>query len=762
MFRKIILAASLCLMASTSMAIEPFIITDVKVSGNGRLDDGTIFNYLPLKVGDEVDDEEARLSIKALFETGFFRNVKLSKDGSTLVVEVEERPSIAGIKLLGNKDIKTEQIEEMLTATGLADGRILNQRRLNEIIKSLTDAYFSRGRYSATVKEDVTILDQNRAKITLNIDEGRVATIKEINIVGNEAFPRKTLFKQMQLTTKRGFGFSRKDLYSKQKLEGDQETLRSFYADQGYFEFDIRSTNVTISPNKQDISLFISLIEGPQYKTGKLDIIGADSLGIDTQSPLALVKAGSVFSRKAISDVRKTISDALSDKGFGNAVVNPVPNVNEAEQLVDVRFEVTAGPRLYVRRINILGNTITQDDVIRRELRQLEGARFSAKDVRRSQERIQRLGHFEAVEIDTFPVPGVPDQVDLQVKVNERASTGSINFAVGYADVEGVIYQLGYNQRNFLGTGRELSIKLDNSNVTDVYQISYTNPYYTVDGVSRSFYLNSTQVDSARADTAEYFSDSIEIGTGYRIPISENNSVKFDVFAEKIDLESSKETPPEILTFIDKHSSNTNLGLRVSLAKDSLNDYIFPSAGSLASISLEAAAPGSDLEYYKVSLSGAKYFPLFGTDYAFKTKIKLGYGGAYGEEEDLPFYKNYYAGGPGSVRGFKSRSLGPLDTGNTPEPIGGDRRVLANLELLMPAFGSVGSKDKRLTAFVDAGMVYGVGQKASSDSLRMSAGISLQWYSVIGPLTLSYAYPLNEEEADKLQKFQISLGTLFR
>lgn len=772
MLKKILLAGCLFLFVNSAFAIEPFVIEDIRVVGNGRLDDGTIFNYLPLKVGDEVDDEEARYSIKVLFETGFFRNVKLSRDANTLVVEVEERPSIAGIDLVGNKDIKEDVILGILTDAGLSDGRIYNQKRMNEVIKALTDAYFARGRYSVEIKEDIQILDQNRARITLNIDEGRVATIEKIDIVGNEAYSDKRLRRIMELTDSRGFGFSRRDLYSKQKLEGDQEALRSFYNDRGYFEFDIRSTNVTISPNKQDITIFINLYEGPLYQMGELSVEGGEDLDLDEETLLViddskgLFSIGTaekgVFSRKTVSDIRARITDELADRGYGAATVTPIPAVNKSEQTVDVTFRIEEGKRLYVRQVDIIGNTVTQDQVIRRELRQLEGARFSAADVRRSQERLQRLGHFERVTIDSVPVPGTPDQVDLLVAVVERESTGSINFSVGYGDQDGVLFSVGYDQRNFLGTGKELTLRADNSSVVDAYDFRYTNPYYTVDGVSRSFFLNSTGVDSAEAGTVEYLSDTLELGVSYKIPISEDNSVSFALFGEDVSLETTEETPPEILEFIEEHPENTGLGFRTSIAKDTLNDFIFPTSGSRASASLEAMIPGSDLEYYKINLLAAQYVQLARSGLSLKVQGRIGYGGDYRNNEDLPFYKNYYAGGPSSVRGFASRSLGPKDSGLTPEPLGGDRRILANLELLSPAFGSVDKRDKRFVLFLDAGQVYGPGQDIDLDTVRYSAGVAFQWYNILGPLTLSYGYPLNDEEGDDVQEFQISLGTLFR
>ncbi len=747
---------------SFAQSIEPFTISDIRVEGEGRIDDGTIFNYLPLKVGDRIDSSDARDGIKALFETGFFRNVELSQDGTVLVVTVEERPSIAGVNIVGNKDIKDEQIEELLKNAELTDGRILNQKRLNEVVKGITDAYFARGRYSAKVEQDISMLDQNRARIIININEGRVATIKEIVFVGNDTFSAKELKKSMQITEKRGLvPFRRADLYSKQKFEGDLESLRSYYTDRGYFDFEVRSTNVTISQNKQDIDLYISLYEGDRFAMGELTVEGKHSIEGAKLNEFLRVEDKSIFSLKTISDIRRKINDEMANLGYGLANVNSVPSVNRADKVVDVAFVVDEGARLYVRRINIVGNTISKDEVIRRELRQLEGGRFSAADIRRSQERLQRLGFFDNVKIDTLPVAGAPDQVDLQVSITER-STGSLTFALGYSDAEGALFQVGYSQRNFLGTGKELNVNLNNSDANKIYEISYTNPYYTEDGVSRRLYARTKEVDSSEASTAEYIADTAEIGVDYKIPVSEANSFNFSLFAEQVDLEKTEQTPPEFEQYIEENSDSTNLGTRLSFSKDTLNDFIFPTRGALGSISLEAAVPGSDVEYYKVNVTAANYTPIGRA--SLKSRIKIGYGGSYGSEggDVLPFYKNYFAGGPGSVRGFRSRSLGPQDSGDTPESLGGDRRVVVGLELLGPQFGKAGSKDKRYGLFIDGGMVYGEDEDVDLGELRYSAGVLFQWYSVIGPLSLSYGVPLNEEDGDEKQEFQISLGTIFR
>lgn len=758
------LSVLLCCLTSNNILaqnINPFTISDIRVEGSGRIEDGTIFNYLPLKVGDQIDARDAREGIKALFDTGFFRNVKLRQDGTVLVVEVEERPSIAGVTINGAKAIKEKVILDIFDNAELNQGRILNQKRLNEVVKAVSDTYFARGRYSAKVEQDISILDQNRARILLNINEGRVASISNITFVGNESFSSKQLKKRMEMTTKRGLNpFSRNDLYSKQKFEGDIETLRSFYADRGYFDFEIRSTNVTISANKQDIELFISLLEGDQFGLGNLSVEGDHDISDQTLASLLKVTDTSIFSHKTVSAIRRTISDELANLGYGFAQVDAVPNVDRTEKRVDFTFRIDQGSRLYVRRIDITGNTVSRDYVIRQELRQLEGAQFSAADVKRSQQRLQRLGLFDNVRIETLPVPGVPDQVDLLISITER-STGSLTFALGYSDAKGALFQVGYSQRNFLGLGRQLNVTLDNSDTTSIYELSYTNPYYTVDGVSRGLYARSREINSSKTSTAEYITDSIELGMTFKIPVSETNSFNFTGFVEEISLEKTAKTPSEFEQFIDDNPKSTNLGVKLSYSKNTLNDFIFPTQGSSASISLEAAVPSSDVEYYKLNLSAAKYVPLGVKDMSFKSKLKIGYGGSKGGDS-LPFYKNYFAGGSATVRGYKAQSLGPKDTGTTPKPIGGGRRVIVNLELLMPKYGSGTSKDKRFGAFVDGGMVYGNGEDIDLGEIRYSAGLMMQWYSPVGPLSLSYAVPLNAEKTDEEQKFQISLGTLFR
>ena len=750
-------------MSSPVYAIDPFIISDIRVEGLERLDAGTVFNYLPLKVGDEMNDEEAQISIKELFRTGFFRDVQLEQDGDILVVKVQERPSIASITLKGNKELDSDAIRQGFDNVGLVEGRIFNNATLDRVKQEIQNTYLSMGRYSAEVQTSVEDLDRNRVGVTVDINEGRVAKIKKINIIGASQISAKTLKGEMQLRDRRGFSlFSDRNQYSKQKLEADVETIRSYYLNRGYHDFEITSTNVDISPNKQNIFISISLEEGVRYVFGDVQIEGADDIALGGLEQLIKIEPGEAFSQKDVSATRAAISDKFADEGYAFVEVRPVFDTDKENRVVRTVFSIVPNQRVYVRQINISGNTYTRDEVIRREMRQFEGAWYSAKSLRRSRDRLQRLGFFQQVDIETPSVPGTTDQIDVNVVVIER-DTGSIQLSAGYSDSDGAIIGASYQQRNLLGSGRELTIELNNSDASRTASIDYVNPYHTADGISRGINLTTRRVDSAEVDTAEYILNNDSIGVDYRIPISEVNSFSFGVDLERIDLEATDETPPEILTVIDRQSEADNLLITLGIGKDTRNDFFFPTRGANGAISLEASVPGSDFEYYKLNIQGAVYFPL-SDSLTLKGAVGLGYGDGYGDsaETGLPFYKNYFAGGSKSVRGYDGRSLGPRDSGVTPQPLGGDRRVLVNAELLFPAFGESTNKDKRFGIFVDGGMVYGPGEDMDLGELRYSTGLVFNWFSPLGPFSLSYGLPLNDEDGDDLEEFQISFGTVFR
>ena len=759
--KKSLLVLLVLLCSVTSHAMEPFTISDIRVEGLERLDAGTVFNYLPLKVGDAMNDEEGRLGIRALFETGFFRDVRLERDGTVLVVRVVERPSIAGITILGNKEISTEDLEQGLRRAELVEGRIFNRASLEAMEREIQQAYLAMGRYSTTVETEIEDLERNRVQVTLTINEGRVARIRKINIVGARQVSEEDLKDEMNLIERKGWRFfTRRNQYSKQKLEADVERIRSYYLDRGFHDFKVLSTNVDISPNKQNIFISIAIEEGEVYTFGDTVVESAEE--IEGLAELVTIEPGEPFSRKEVNETRVAIADRYADNGYAFVEVRPVYDTDRETRVVSTVLTVDPKQRVYVRRIDIAGNLHTRDEVIRRELRQFEGAWYSASAVRRSRERLNRLGFFASVTIETPAVPGTADQVDMRVVVVER-ETGSVQLSAGYSDADGALVGINFQQRNLLGTGRELSVDVNNSDAAREASVTYNNPYYTADGIGRGITLSQQKVNSADVDTAEYVLDTTAAELNYRIPIAETNSLNLGIAFERLELASTAETPPEFLPIIEGNPESDDVVLSLGVSRDTRNDFFFPTRGGVAALNTETAIPGSDFEYYKVNLNGAFYLPL-GENLSYKIGGGIGFGDGFGDSKDigLPFFKNYYAGGSRSVRGFDGRSLGPKDTGPTPQPLGGDRRILVNMELLLPPFGAGVNKDKRFGLFVDGGMVYGQGQDVDFGDMRYSAGLVFNWFSPIGPFSLSYGEPLNDKAGDDIEKIQISFGTLFR
>ncbi len=785
--KKIALALWLLCGIQAAFAITPFIITDIRVEGLERLEAGTVFNYLPLKVGDELNDEEARLSIKELFATGFFKDVALEQDGTVLVVKVVERPSISELTITGNKVLDSAALEQALAQAGLVQGRIFNSASLDRIKQEIQNTYLSLGRYSTTVESTVEEQPRNRVAITLTIKEGRVATIKKINIIGARAIPITTLVDEMSLRDSRGLNpFSRRNQYSKQKLEADIEAIRSYYLDRGFHDFRIVSSSVNISPNKQNIFISISIEEGAQYVFGDSVFEVAGDAEVSGLDELVTIERGAPFSRKAVNASRVAIANRYADEGYAFVTVRPVYESDPDAGLVKTVFAIDPKQRVYVRKIEITGNLFTRDQVIRRELRQFEGAWYSAGAVSRSRDRLRRLGYFDQVTIETPTVPGTTDQVDMKVIVVER-NTGSIAFSLGYSDTDGTLLGANYAQRNLLGTGRELNIALNTSDAARVAEIIYVNPYHTPDGISRSLSLSNRRVDTDEVNSAEYVVNTAASSLKYKIPIAETNSLNLGFVLERVELDYTGETPTEIRDVIDDKPKGSNLLFSLGVSKDTRNDFFFPTRGASGSASVEVAAPGSEYEYFKLNLQGAYYWPL--TDrLTAKGEVGIGYGDGFGDSGDsdddrLPFFRRYYAGGSNSVRGFDGRSLGPYDSGPTPQPLGGDQRLLLNAELLFPPFGGEAGNDKRLGLFIDGGMVFGKGCTADHPGngedgecesfefedesfdlggLRYSAGVVFNWFSPIGPFSISYAETLNEESGDDTEKFQITVGAVFR
>lgn len=745
---------------TSAYAIDPFVVKDIKVEGIQRVSSGTIFNYLPVKVGDQINDEVAKEAIRALFATGQFEDVSLSSDGTTLIVTVKERPSIANVDISGNESLDDEDLYSSLQDLGLAQGRVLDPSVLDKVVQELQNQYFSVGKYAAEIESNVEPLSNNRVGIGLRIREGENAKIKRINIVGNKAFPEKELKEEFELSTKRRLLlFSPNDEYSRQQLQADLESLRDFYQDKGYLKFEITSTQVSISPDKQDIYVTVNLDEGDQYLVSDFSVKGRLVVPESELIELVEIKPGEVYSRRDVSASRKAISDRLGDDGYAFANVNSIPDINEQEKTVSFDLIIDPGRRVYVRRINISGNLVTRDEVVRREMRQLEGGWYSARQLQRSKVRLDRLGFFDEVKIDTREVPGSPDQVDIDVQVTER-STGSLLLGVGFSDADGVLFQAAVSQNNLFGTGREINITVDNSAVTDRIQLEYLNPYYTINGISRGFTVFRREVDAAEADTAEYVTDTLGAGVNYRFPLSEFASFNIGATAERVDLEDTPETPQEFLDFIQENESSDILKLTGNFSYDTRDSILFPTGGSIQRLSWEIASPPSDLEYFKLTFQTDWYWSL--SDFLIlKAGGELGYGDGYGNQDELPFFKNFFAGGATTVRGYDARSLGPRDSGDTPEALGGDRRILTNLEIQIPLPGE-GGQDKRFSLFIDGGQVYGSGDNLDLGEIRYSAGIAFNWFSPLGPLALSYAEPLNDESGDDIERLQFTLGRFFQ
>ena len=761
--RKTIYASLIALLiwSVQALAVEEFEVTDIQVTGTQRISAGTIFNYLPIKVGDFVDDNEVNDAIKALFDTGFFQDIELNREGSVLIVNVVERPTVASVDFSGNKEFETEALKEGMLQVGFGEGLVFKRAILDKVEQELRTQYYSSGKYSVDIKTTVTPLERNRVKINIDIKEGKTARVGEVAIVGNTVFTDKKLLKNFKVKPKTGwrklYFLSKTDQYSKQKLAGDLEALRSYYQDRGYLDFKIDSTQVSISENKKKIFITVNLSEGEVYTVDNVSLRGKFVVPEDDLKEKVTIFTGDIFSRKEVEKTSKAISDRLAESGYTFANVNAIPDIDKDNRKVSFVFAIDPAKRVYVRRINISGNTNTRDEVIRRELRQIEGGWLSTKDVRRSKVRLQRLSFFDDINIETPAVPGTEVQVDVNVRVKER-QTGSMMFGVGYSESDGVLLQVSINQKNLFGSGKELDLSVDTSKITKSIRLRYFNPYYTVNGVSRGFYATYTDIDAAEANVSRYINETLSFGVNYRVPLSENNSFSFSFGPDRSKLSATDGTPDEILAYIALHPDDWYLKTTAGWIHDTRDSILYPTSGFNFRLLGEASFPGSEIDYYKGGMNFSWHLPTI-SEVVLKFSGDLGYGDSYGDTTIFPFYKNYYAGGSNSVRGYKARSLGPRDSNG--DPFGGTKRVVGGVDLLFPFPGSE-KKDKRLSLFVDGGQVFAQNDEVDFNELRYSYGVGVFWYSPVGPLTVSYALPINDEEGDDLEKFQFTIGKGFR
>ncbi len=760
-FLPLRLAVACALCASLpAIAFQPFVVKDIRVEGVQRTEAGTVFTYLPVKVGERIDDDKSAQAVKALYATGFYSDVRLEADGDVLVVFVQERPAIAAIEIEGAKEFTKDNLKDGLKQAGIAESKIYDKSVLDRAEKELKRQYTSRGFYSSTVRTTVTPLERNRVSLRFDIEEGEITRIADINIIGAKDFSERQILREMQLTTPGWLTWITKDdQYSKQKLTADLESLRSFYLNRGYLEFNIESTQVSITPDREKIFITIAITEGPVYRLGELRF-GGDLLVAERElRELLAMRTGDTFSRERIIESVKRITDRLGNDGYSFANVNPVPDVDREKRVAGFTFFVDPGRRVYVRRVNIVGNSRTQDAVVRRELRQLESSWYSLEKIARSKERLQRTGYFSEVNVETPPVAGTADQVDVVVTVTEK-NTGSLNFGVGYSQADKLTVSASVSQANIFGSGNQLAFQVNNGSVNRIYSLTFVDPYWTVDGVAAGIDIFRRDVDTSELVVTSYQTTTTGLGVNFGIPLTEYDAIRFGVTGENTSLSLDPSTaPPRYLDFVNIFGEKTNtVRTNIGYSRDSRDSLTYPTKGWLTDLALEVGVPPGDLKYYRASIQQQYLWtPRLVPWLTLLANAELGYADGY-DDKPLPFFKNFYAGGVGSVRGFESSSLGPRDANG--DVLGGNRRLVGNIEFLFPMPG-IKDKSVRLSAFVDAGNVWGPGQKVAGADIRVSTGIAVSWDSPVGPLKFSLGHPIRSNELDKIERFQFQLGRIF-
>lgn len=765
------LAATLLGALAFAQGAAAFTISDIRVEGISRTEPGTVFSHLPFRAGDEYTAEKGTRAIHALYASGLFRDVTLTQDGDVLVVHIVERPAVATIETSGIKAFDKDAVEKSLRDVGMAEGRIFDQAVLERADQELRRQYLARGYYGVSVKTTVTPLERNRVRITISVDEGRASSISAIRFVGNKTFDNDELADLMQLGVPNWFSwYTKRDLYSREKLAADLESIRSFYMNQGYLDFKIDSVQVSIAPNKSDVYVTINMTEGEKYTVNDVRLTGV-LLGLDSElQALITLEKGEMYNAEKVKNVSSAITDKLATLGYAFATANASPISDAQGRTVDIVYTVDPGRRAYVRRVNITGNNRTRDEVIRREVRQYEAAWFNSDLVKLSRDRIDRLGYFESVTAEPKPVPGTRDQVDLEVNVKERP-TGSISLGAGYSTSEGIILSAGFAQNNVFGTGNSVSVDVNTSKSQRTIALSVVQPYITPEGISRSWDVYDRSVDLKELEVADVKYDTRGFGVSWGIPFTELDRVFLGGRFEMTDVKSNANSPWRYQNYEDKYGDNPmTVALTLGWSRDSRDNSLAPTRGVYQRLNGEFALPGFDIQYYKATYQYQQYIPLSRT-WTLAFNGEVGWGDVYGKTDEFPFFKNFYAGGIGSVRGYNSGSLGPKEydpyDGDS-DNLGGDRMLTGSIEILAPLPG--GDRTLRVFGFLDAGYVWGyegVGvrqyrrQSMSLSDLRYSTGIGVAWISPLGPLKFSIAAPLNDKDGDDIQRFQFQIGTGF-
>jgi len=747
-----------------------FVVSDIEIEGLQRVSAGSVFGALPVEIGDEVDDLAISETIRALYRTGLFTDVRVARDGDVLIISLQERPSVSSIEIEGNRNIESDQLREGMRQAGIREGQVFQRATMERLELEILRSYVAQGRYNARVNAEIEELPRNRVSIKLNINEGDVASIQHINIIGNETFDDDQLISLMELRETNWWNSVRnRDQYARERLGGDLERLRSWYLDRGFVDFSVESTDVSIAPDKQQVFITIGIEEGPQYTVRDTELRGNLIVPEEELERLIIVYEGDVLSRERMNLTTDLIARRLSREGYSFANVTAVPETHD-DQTVTVIFNVEPGKRTYVRRINFEGNTATHDEVLRQELRQMESAIASNDLIEASKNRLERTGFFGIVNADTVPVPGTDDQVDVNYSVEEQP-TGSLSANLGFSQVSGLIFGANVSERNFFGTGRRASLGVNSSRSVKSANFSYTNPFYTVDGVSRSFSLRARQTDFEEEDITSFVLDNFDGRVSFGYPINNNTRLNFGVGYSYSRIKAGNFPAREISEFIDRNGNSFNAYLgTASWVQNTLNRGVLPTAGYRHSISGEIAAPGSDLTYYKVNHRTNMYFPFTSNRrWVGRIRTDIGFGDGYGDTDEMPFYEHFFAGGFGSVRGYDANSLGNRAT-QPPErsfrrdtPFGGNLLTEATAELIFPVPFAADSRSMRTSLFVDAGNVFDTRRDfdPALNEIRTSVGVSFQWITAIGPLGFSLAEPLNEKEGDDTRRFQFSLGQEF-